>query len=172
MSIISVSDFTGYFHRLSQSEFKQDSQTTLITSSEGGYLAKILGKELADLFYADLDANNEPQTARFISIFNPFIEQYNKCIYESKGLKYALTGFIYYEFVANENIRSTDVGLNKSSMENATSLSQYNLLRQAEIRYNDSIESVEAIQKYICENASTYPEYDGVKFKPYYSSML
>ena len=183
MSVLNTSDFSDYFHRLSQSEFNKDSQQTLIDTNEKGYIARILGADLGQLFCDDL-VDGVPQTQRFIDIFDPFIKQYENhhfglypylnedCLFESKGMKWILKGLIYYDFVSPQNINSTDVGMNTPEMENNRPVLSHDLIRVAEKRWNDAIESIEAVQKFICENSDVYPEYEGIHFKFRYSSLF
>ena len=120
MSILSSTDFVGTFS-IAQDQFTAASLTEYINEKEAEYLSELLGEELSELLYDDLDSNNEPQTARFVTIFNAFTETFDDCgcfsywpMYTSwlgyfgcdvkrqvtsKGIKFYLKAMLYFDFV-------------------------------------------------------------------------
>lgn len=159
---VATSDFTGK-HDLPENCAEE--LQAFIDRYEEHYIKKLLGAELFDLFIADLDINNDPQTARFVDIFNAFHKDDDQLLVISRGIKDMLLGFIYFEFVRNANNRVTSTGTirqNKSISENID-------VFQADVmgRYNEAVETFNAIQWYILVfKPEDYPEENGQSILP------
>lgn len=142
-----------------------ESEITLesyIVDNELRILQQLFGKELYDLFIADLDVNNIPQTQIYIDIFNPFFEDRLTCPnqhFESDGIIEMLRYFTFVDYVNNQKITNTVVGNVASSMENSERAS--NAIAGLSSRYNRGVESYRAIQIYIIENETSYPTFNG-----------
>lgn len=155
---LNTSDFIG-FYKISGNSHTSAELLNYINDLEPTILRKLLGVELYDLFIADLDANNQPQSQRFIDIFNPFSYDYNSTIIESKGIKEMLKGFIYYEYVRDSDYFNVISGNVKNSFGNSEKARgvEYGLNE----RYNKALLTFCNIQEFINQNDSVYPEFNG-----------
>lgn len=159
--ILKATDFKGY-HKISQNSHNEGELNDYIATYEREYIDSLLGYDLAELFYADLDSNGQPQSQRFIDIFNPFVLDNDGCgdIVRSRGVKYMLLGFLYYQYAKDTNFFSTIAGFVKNRFSNSKEV------RDVEVgineRYNVSVLTYDAIQRKINGNLTTYPEYKGV----------
>lgn len=161
-TITKIEDFKARYQVAKDAYSKQTLQT-YINELETTYIHELLGVELGDLFLADLDINGEPQTGRFITIFEPLAIQ-DDCgkIHSSYGIKDYLLGRIYFDYVRNTNTYNSQIG-NKSAIGENSEIAG-NLIHDLCQRYNKGIDNAKAIQWYCCEHDSeTYPEYKGVK---------
>ena len=156
--ILSTSDFTGKY-KIGQDNFS-DLQSWL-DEYEKNYAVQLLGAELYDLFEADYNAAppGQPTAQRFKDIFDPFQKDEEGCLHISLGMKTMLKGFVYFEYQRNGSTFITPSGTTKTEHANDTPAS----FQEAGIweRYNRSIETLQQIQWFICENADVYPEYNG-----------
>ena len=163
-TFVNTSDFSGV-KNISQNSFTKKDLDLYITEFEVEYLQNLLGCELYDLFIADLDPDNLPQSQRFIDIFYPFcIDEANSffCHYQlkSKGIVEMLKCFIYWEFVSNQKYVDTITGIIVENNENSRE-TKYGETQIYKI-YNKAITSYRAIQKYIYDNSTSYPEFNGI----------
>lgn len=160
--ILATTDFTGQYQISKGNSYKDADTDVYIEDNQENFLIDLLGCDLYDLFIADL-VNNVPQAQRFIDIFDKF------CIDDpigsgtqrrSKGIKVMLKGFTYFNIVRDSDFFNTISGNVKNEFSNSSAVSgaQMGLTE----RYNIAIGSYWAIQWYICDNASTYPEYNGL----------
>lgn len=161
MAFTVPTDYTG-FYQIGRTNFSE--LQVYIDDLEPERLRDLLGCDLYDLFIADLDGNGNPQTQRFIDIFNPFCDDDGNTEgiqQRSQGIPVMLKGFVYYDYVKDSGFSNLITGNVKNDFSNsaiATSV-EYGL-RQ---RYNRAIRSYEAIQWFICDNSATYPEYNGIE---------
>lgn len=157
-NIVELADFVGSFE-LQEDQFTADTFDPIRDEYERQFVYKVLGAELGKLFLADFDANT-PTTLdpRFQAIYDAFIEDYNFCIVESKGIKEMTKSVVWFFFARDNNI-TISLGGNKShkSENSDPSADGLNLAKN----YNKAIRTGHAIQWYICQNSSTYPEYNG-----------
>ena len=143
-----------------------------ISNYERTYIYQLLGVELGVLFISDLDSiTKKPQTQRFIDIYEPiYFKKFNKIVH-SKGIKEVLKGLVYGEFTNSQNYKNTINGSTQGIYQIGETGETVSSLRNGVIlKYNKGVSSFGAIQLYICENESTYPEFDGVT-KEYASSI-
>lgn len=139
--LIDDTDFVGRY-AIPQSVFSD--LDTFITDQEEKYLIEMLGAEFYTVFKADL-TNKVPVTQKFLDIFNPFKEDYNDTVVISKGMKEMLKGFIYFDYMRNEQYKATTQGTVVNSADTSKNVSPANLFNY----YNDSVVTYCAIQKYI-----------------------
>jgi len=161
MSILKVDDFgTGKYY-IPVNPKQETNLQTYIDEVESTQLVQLFGVELYDLFIADLDANDVPQTARFTKIFDPFKDQTDDCLTISDGMKEMLKGFVYYNYLRDLVRRATTTGLTEVFPENAKSVSGvwFDLNR----RYNEAVETYKVIQNYMVNvDEANYTEYEGI----------
>ena len=155
MAITLTSDYKGQY-KIPSNCYTELS--TYITKYERLYLLDLLGAELYDLFIADLDGSTPqvPQTARFISLFDAFNVDESLCIVSSEGIKKMLIQFIYFEYMRDSSFKQTVSGVTniKSQVATVEPYKGWNL----EQAYNEGVCNYNAIQWYICDNSTVYPE--------------
>lgn len=159
---VNSSDFTGKF-AISQGLYSNVNIDDYISRYELTYLAELFGVELYNLYYANANGQpgNVPTDARFLKVYNPFIEQGGMNFYEmlnSRGIKDMLIGFLYFEIMRNSITTPTANGMQKQ--KNELSDSAYSVIYE---RYNESVKTYQAIQKFMYYNFSAdYPEFRGI----------
>tara|TARA_R110002020_G_scaffold454334_1_gene669695 strand:- start:331 stop:843 length:513 start_codon:yes stop_codon:yes gene_type:complete len=161
MSILQVDDFYG-LTAISLNVYTEEDLQSFIDDNEPIYLNQLLGKELADLLLNDL-VNGEPQSERFINIFDEFF-LVNGCEQEiSEGILNLLRYLIYSDFIKNDDSGHTISGTTYQENEVSGAPNVVTTARKAESRKNRGVRTWEAIRWYINENSEVYPEYAGVK---------
>lgn len=150
--LVQTTDFTGKF-RIGQNCYTELSD--YIDKYEPQVLQDLLGCDLYDLFAADV-VDFVPVTARFLDLYNPFCIDDGSCIYRSEGMKDMVLGVIYFYFVRDLEPKVTTGGvkLNKVETSDKAEFGKHDIYS----RYNESIESYQAIRWYICENSADYTE--------------
>lgn len=156
-NIVNLSDFDGTL-QLQMDNFTEDLFDSIRNEWEPQFIYKLLGAELGGLFISDLDASGVPVTARFTDIFEAFQLDYNCEVIESLGIKEMIKSIIWFYFARNNNVTISLGGNNASVSQNSVHASDHaNLARN----YNKAIRTARAIQHYIRENSTDYPEYNG-----------
>lgn len=153
------SDFIQKFE-LSTGMYSNPKIDEYIDRYEDQYLIQLLGVELYNLFIADLDSNNIPQSDRFKKIFDPFNEQIGFSLMMSRGIKDMLIGFIYFEYLKDLITKTTNVGVTKPQEQNSKIITAHTTIYG---RYNESIRTYNAIQEYILLSMNDYNEFKGVQ---------
>lgn len=155
MSILIIDeDFIG---KWDLAKNNNDNIEEYIEEYEEQYLIELLGKELFDLFEADL-IDKVPQTQIYIDIFAPFTEEINQFSVSSKGMKKMLLGLIYFQYVRDNRIKQTMSG----AVEQQTEVSVKSDNTFIYQRYNDGVRTYQAIQMFINDNLDIYPTFNGV----------
>jgi hypothetical protein len=169
LPITTLDDYkVGYFKLPFNDSNLKDLQS-FIDRQELGYLEDLLGCELAQLFIDDLDSiTNLPVTQRFIDIYNRFCYESNCLQIKSNGLNEVLKSFIWSDYIRYIQTPQTLVGTKQNNSEVSINLG-LQASRITEV-YNNGIDSYCAIQYFINDNISNYPEYEGVSKK--YTSWL
>lgn len=152
---ITSSDFTGKFE-LTINEFTSANLTEYIDRYSTKMIIELMGIELFNLWVVDVDA------PPYDVLTNPRIFQ-SSCgkVYESKGIKDMLLGNIFFYYTRDIIQKQSIHGQTKKLNENSTGISFSESNVQA--RWNESVETYEAIQAYILDNLDVYPTYNGVK---------
>jgi hypothetical protein len=157
MAFLSTTDFVGK-NSVSLNEFTESDLQSYIDRYETKLLVELFGKALYDLWNGSTDAIYTTLTA-------PLIFQSENCcsgkVYESKGIKEMLAGFIYWEYERDIYTQRTLNGSMKQTSENGEDSSH--AMSNLHGRYDEALETYNAIQAYIEENSSIYPEFNGVK---------
>lgn len=158
-SIIQIADFKGTEYSLP--EQKYTSYQNYLDKYEKEFLVNLLGAELYDLFIADL-VGGVPQSQRFIDIYNPFHIDDNNCIRYSEGLKVAALQYVYFYAVRDLAVKKTNTGVvfNDNEVSTGPFYDGYNIVEA----YNEAIKNAYAIQWYICDNPTDYPEENTQQF--------
>jgi hypothetical protein len=152
--LINTTDFVGKF-AIAQNSFSQ--LGNYITQFEQKLLYKLLGKELADLFIADL-AGGVPQTQKYLDIYDPLNVEFEGVFYETQGMKQMLIGFVWFEFQRYDKAKATIAGTFSNANENAREVGfgELNLYG----RYNESVDAFNTIQSYCLAKPTDYPEFE------------
>lgn len=151
--IITNKDFIGRW-KINQSDQTTKDLDEYIAKYEKFYLIQLLGKELFDLFEADLVAK-VPQTQIYIDIFNEFYVDNDSCVYHSQGMKAMVLGFVFYHYVKDQRIINTTQGNRINSVEVSSAFPSFSVLVS---RFNESVDNVNAIQWFIDDSIVLYPE--------------
>ena len=95
MAILTITDFeTGRYYIPMNESQEVNEIPQYIDRVEKEFLTKLFGKGLYDLFIADYAIlTTAPTAARFVTIFNAFVEQDENAMLVSDGIKDMLKGF-------------------------------------------------------------------------------
>lgn len=163
--LITEDDFSGKWE-LAKSN--SDLIGEYIEEYEEKFLIELLGKELFDLFKADLTGYvadisvGVPSNPIYTKIFLPFTEKINLCVVTSDGMKKMLLGLIYFNYVRDNRIKQTMNG----AVEQQTEVSIPSDNTFLYLRYNTAVKTYNAIQVYVYENRTlVYPTFYGVTKK-------
>lgn len=160
MSVIQASLFTGKYE-VHVSTHTATKLQEYIDRYETITLIELFGKELYDLYVAGL-ALTDPI---YETLQDPFVEQDgNGCILESKGVADLLLGTVYFYYVRDAYTQMSTKGAVKNKAENSESTTF--TMSGLQARYNEALETYNAIQMYIMDNLDVYPTFKGVKKYP------
>ena len=163
MSITQTSEYIGRF-KLSVNSKTEDKLQDFIDYYERTTLIALMGKELYDLFIADLDPiTGIPVTQRFIDIYDEIYLDENTCFdYQriSEGIPEMLKNFVWFEYTRKQNQKSSINGTVRPTGENSTSIPNQNSYIVE--YYNKGIFSYRTIAEFIRKDLTIYPEYKGV----------
>jgi hypothetical protein len=178
MALVVVSDFTDKY-KLAVNNFTTTDLQAYITKYEKRYLQDLLGIDLYNLFIASYSSGLP--TGIYLTLYNDFafdnatfgygftplgsdvtiIEGNNtQKIIRSEGIKEMLKGFIFWEYSRKQKVKNTTTGNVEETNENSNSLSSLRAFIDA--NYNEAITSYNAIQEYIRQNLSVYPDFNGL----------
>jgi len=154
--LINTTDFVGKYE-LAYNTFGANTLDSFIDQYETNFLYDLLGKTLGDAFIASV-VNNVPVGAAYLAIYN-VIELDLGCDYaRNEGMKNMLLGFLFFEWMRTNPIKSTVNGQAIMTNENSTPvIDNWGITRI----YNNSINYYQIIQYYINQNLTDYPNYKG-----------
>ena len=140
MSITKVEEYVDRF-KISQNKLTTPKLQEFIDYYERRYLIDLLGKELYDLFIANLAlGSGTPTEQRFIDIWEEiYIDKANclelKCRgfsyhethrLESEGIPEMLRNFMFYEYTRKQGFKNTIVGNLRAEGENSSPIPNQN----------------------------------------------
>jgi hypothetical protein len=169
MSIVKPEDFTLGYYYIPKNENQKQSLQSYIDNVECEYLPDLLGVELYELFIADLDTNNVPQTQIYKDIFDPFKKQEpTQCIgstspiINSKGMKEMIMGIVYFVAMRDRTSRIATTGIKRTDGMNSENVN--GVEHDLNGRYNKGVETYKAIQYFIVRinDCVDYPTFLGV----------
>lgn len=170
MAYIESSDFKGKY-KLPQDASNMVINTNVVDQMRDGLIRRIYGATMGNAIIAYIDATLPPANPELDNVINPFsidvTESQCYCgensLLESIGLKNVLLGFIYYQRQCDLKLQTQSVG---GEVRPKTENSSNDILPQAKLieRYNDSVNSVRAIQARIKQTIEDYPDYNGQNF--------
>jgi len=164
MSIIKIADFKGY-NRLAKAIDTDPNLQAFIDKYEPLIIYQLFGVKMGKLIIAYLNANRLPINVDYDKVIDAFAEEGNgsdEWYYQfntqwiSEGLFSILKSQIYYQYVCGTAVQHTQAGTTFPEVDTQKGI---NPSRLAESRHNDSLSSWEAIQMYIIENRTLYPDY-------------
>lgn len=162
MIFLQTTDFDEGKYSIARNNFTEDNLQSYIDTYEPEIIKKMLGATLGGLFIANVNGTTHlPTDARFLALYNAFItdDMNAQLIYESKGIKEMVKGYVFFKYNQDSTIQNTMSGSVESTVENAQVLSL--LKANIQDKYNAAIDTYNAIQWYISQNLNTYPEYNG-----------
>tara|TARA_R100000951_G_C2653560_1_gene185287 strand:- start:7185 stop:7697 length:513 start_codon:yes stop_codon:yes gene_type:complete len=165
MSLLNItySDFGKGKYELHSGMYEQTKIDSYIDKYEKQYLIKLLGVELYKLFIADL-VNGVPQTTKYLDLYNPFEYDDSTCwITISEGMVDMVKGFIYFQYLKDQTNQVAVSGNVRPLGENSENVSTLNSMIYT--RYNESVKTFKAIQRFICDNNSNYLDYNGISIR-------
>ena len=109
----SSEDFNFGKYQINDADVTRQNLKEYVKQNEKKLIYELLGIELGDLFIADLDADKKPQTQRFIKIFEPLAFNFGHKLIMSDGIKELLQGFVFSEFVKEQNFKNNINGSGK-----------------------------------------------------------
>ena len=159
--IISASeDFNFGKYAINDADVTRQNLKEYVKQNETRLIYELLGVDLGNLLIADLGPNKEPVTQRFITIFDPLAFNWANRLIMSKGIKEILKGFVFSEFVREQNYKNNINGSSRNLYEQGEVISAN--FAGITHKYNEAIDSFCAIQLYINENKTDYPEFKGI----------
>jgi hypothetical protein len=160
--LIQIADFIGQYKIVVINQDEKDNLQSFIDKVENEILLKLFGKELKDLFIADLDSNGVPQTAKYLKLYNEILLQ-RHCIksfeVHSSGMKPMLLFFVYHKWYNKAQVSESINGLKQLDNSNSQPFPSATYMVN---RYNESVGNYKVIQDYISQNMSEYEDFKGV----------
>ena len=158
--LISNTDFTGSY-ALPSDKYSVDLIDATIDEREKEALLMLLGKGLYNLFVADL-VDQVPQSAIYRTIYNELVYEDGHQLLISKGMKDAVLRYVYFYHVREQKYQNTITGTVQKKGTNSMPAKTDTLWLSK--TYNFGIDSFNAIQCYIQDNMTDYPDYKGQDF--------
>lgn len=158
--IVKTTDFVGKY-KISQNGFSETDLQAFIDKYEKVYIRRLLGLVTGDLFYFNIAVTTflPPTDPIYLVIFNPIETVINGCEIISNGVKEILLGFIYWEYTRWASTQNTLNG--NVSQENETSKQVDWAATPIYDNYNEAVRSYSAIQYFINNDRTNYPDYNG-----------
>lgn len=162
MGLLQTADFVGSY-AVAQDQITIIDLQKVIDEFERVYLAKMFGATLSVDLFNYIDGGSSPINPSFDFIYNPFTLDLDCELLISLGVKKALIGFIYYEYVFKSKIKASQIsGVERVKTENSTT--SIGIEPQVYNAYNNAVKTTKAIQYYILRNKVDYPYFNGRKF--------
>lgn len=168
--ILLASQFTG-FHDIKTNPVRINNRLQeFIDSSLQGHLVDLLGCEYGNTVYTT-DVESLPDNLAALFETQCLSDEY---CYDAgvnrfyKGLEWVLKGLIYYDYVRNNSFVNTNTGVVVNQNETSNQVSNLDLYRVCEIRYNDAVNNIDTLKRWIYENKDDYPDF---KQKTYHYSL-
>lgn len=159
MSVTVPVDYTGRYS-ITKNVLNTAKIQQFISEVEPGILNRLFGVELFLLYEQGMLEN--PIDPIWLKLYEPFFFQ-SDCgkLYESKGIKVMLLGFVYFQYYADTYSQASVNGnvVDVPELSKKANDMDSNLIS----RQNESVKTYTAIQEYIKANRDTYPTYNGVK---------
>lgn len=162
-NIVGIGDFEDGRNAIPLNSFQEDNFTEYISEIQSDFLFRLLGYELSNLFVADLSSAGVPQTPKYLTIYQELVSEIGCEEIRSLGMKEMFKGIVHFSWARDQFGKVDTTGVNRNESENSNNVTT--LAYDLYTRYNKSIEMAWAIQQYICDNRSDYPEFKGQKLE-------
>lgn len=165
--LLTVNSFKGGKYNLADAagQYTIPNVQQAIDNYEKQYLYKLFGVTLGDLIIAYLAANRTPTNTDYDKVIDAFSMDNNgtlcgKPILQSLGLTEYLTACVFYEYKKN-GLKDSQSGVQNVNAETATAQGPASVMRFAENKFNDILETADTIQWYCLNNESAFPDFNG-----------
>jgi hypothetical protein len=163
MGILAASDFASGNTKIAGNGFSDADLTASLSEEwENEQIKLMLGNTEGLAFIADL-SGGEPQTAKYITIFNEFSFAIGGHPYRCIGIKKILTYLFYFEYTTQQENVNTGSG-NKTIESEAARPLMYSMGQRL---YNEARDNADILQGYCIENRDTYTDFKLVHQYPY-----
>lgn len=165
MILLQLSDFKGKKYNIPDAGgvYTSIDAQEAIDNYEKPSIYKLLGVVLGDLLIAYI-ANPAPANADYDKIINAFSmdnpDTCGKPIITSLGMKEYLKAAVFYEYGKSALINS-QAGVIIPQSETAVKQNPGASMRYMENKFNDVLDTIEAIQWYCQENPVAFPDFNG-----------
>jgi hypothetical protein len=154
MFYLKLTAFEGVFQLPVNTPLFQNKIEKMIEQREKININYILGGDLGDVFYSDLDVNGDPQSARFVNINNK--------------LKYSVLRYTFVEVFNLLRTLNSPLGTVTPTVAEAQNYPYF----QIAILIDEAAEMGRELRKYIFSNGSIYPEYCPACISPLRKSII
>lgn len=166
--ILQTSDFKGGKYDIQQAGSNQNTLVTsvqeAIASHEKPAIYELLGVTLGNLLITYIpNALTTPNTD-YDKIIAAFSDDSSGCLYQSLGLKEFLKAWVFFEYTRN-GLKTTQLGVAQPKAETGDQVGPAGTLRFAESKFNDILDTAEAIQWYCSTNRTAFPDYKGQQIR-------
>lgn len=153
---ITAADFINKY-KLTTTDFNETQLDAYVTRYSEITLIELFGKELYDLWVTGIGGSDPI----YEFLRDPFTEQLDcGLILNSRGTDDILLGVVYFYWSRDIMTQQTSNGPVEKAGENSTIASSYRANIQS--RWDEAVNSYQAIQKYICDNSDVYPTFKGL----------
>lgn len=158
MAILSASDFTSGVTKIAGNQFSSANINASIDENwEQLQIKRMLGSTEGQSFIDDL-VDGEPQTAKYVTIFNEFLFNYGNIPYECIGIKEILKRLFYCEYLRQQENINTGLG-NKIGVSEA---SNDLFIHAGHTLWNEAAANVDNLQGYCRIESDTYTDFEFV----------
>ncbi|MFT5450530.1 MAG: hypothetical protein ACI9N9_000007 [Enterobacterales bacterium] len=153
---VTVASFINKYELSTSGNVSTAKLTEYITRYDTITLIELFGKELYDLYVIGIGAADPI----YEFLRDAFVVQLdNGCILNSRGVDDMITGIVYFYYQSDAFTQQTINGSTKTQGENSKNVSL--VVANIHGRWNEAIDTYQAIQDYICENLAVYPTFKG-----------
>lgn len=145
---VQISDFKEGKFKLALNQYNEGDLQSIIDKHEKIYIIELFGLAMGNAIYS--------APASQLALTAPFQEEINDFLVISEGVTEMLKGFIFFEYIRATDIKSIVGGTVQNSSDQGTVL-KIDVVN----RYNDSIDTWEAIQYKCLNDSTTYPDFNG-----------
>lgn len=164
MILLQTSDFEAgkYCIPDADSIYNEADVQETIDTYEKKYIYELLGVTEGDKFITWVQLTSPPVNVHYTKIKNSFSQDDSACfgIIQSLGMTEYLKAGIFYEYV-KDSLEMTPAGVVNTDTEAAKKQGPDQQMRFAENKFNDALDTAEAIQWYCQDNASAFPDFNG-----------
>lgn len=161
--ILTKADFIGGKYDIPDAAglYTKNNVQEMIDRYEKQCIYELLGVLEGDKWISWIQTVSPPVNAHYTKIKDPFSEDNAGCgIIQSLGMTEFLKAAVFYQYVKN-GLLTSQAGVVKTESETATTQSPASTMRFAENKFNDVLDTIEAIQWYCLNNQTAFPDFNG-----------